>query len=110
MGAMELVRIRMGQRLTGLYWSQVHGRMWKCLARGERKEYVRLREVLRRSRMDRGFLLTPADCEREIEAMGAVADQFERFPAFARQLRLIEENLRHPHRFSKGRWRQDPKS
>ena len=24
--------------------------------------------------------------------MGAVANQFERFPAFARQLRLIEEN------------------
>ena len=42
--------------------------------------------------------------------MGAVADQFERFPAFARQLRLIEENLRHPHHFSKGLWRKDPKS
>ena len=110
MGAMTLVRLRMGQRLTGLYWSQLHGRMWKCLARGEMKEYVRLREVLRRSRLGWGFLLTPADCQREIEAMGAVAEQFERFPAFARQLRLIEENLRHPHHFSKGLWRQDPKS
>ena len=100
----------MGQRLTGLYWSQIHGRMWKCLARGEMKEYVRLREVLRRSRMDRGFLLsTPADCEREIEAMGAVAEQCERLPAFARQLRLIENRLRHPDRFSKGLWRKDPK-
>ena len=110
MGAMELVRIRMGQRLTGLYWSQVHGRMWKCLARGEMKEYVRLREVLRRFRLGWGFLLTPADCQREIEAMGAVAEQVEKLPGFARQLRLIEENLRHPHHFSKGRWRQDPKS
>ena len=110
MGAVNLVRIRMGQRLTGLYWSQLHGRMWKCLARSEMKEYVRLREVLRRSRLGRGFLLNTADCEREADAMGAVADQFERFPAVARQLRLIEARLRRPHRFSKGRWRQDPKS
>ena len=74
------------------------------------EEYVRLREVLRRSRLGRGFLLSTADCKREIEEMGAVAEKFERLPGFARQLRLIEENLRRPDRFIKGRWRQDPKS
>ena len=110
MGSVNLVRLRMGQRLTGLYWSQLSGRMWKSLARGEMKEYVRVREILRRSRLDRGFLLTTADCEREIEAISTVAEQVEKLPGFARQLRLIEENLRHPHHFSKGRWRQDPQS
>ena len=100
----------MGQRLAGLYWAQVYGRMWRSLARGEMKEYARLREILRRSRLDRGFLLNTADCKREIEAVGAVAEKFERLPAFARQLRLIEDHLRHPHHFSKGRWRQDPQS
>ena len=108
---MTLVRIRMGQRLTGLYWSQLHGRMWKS-SRARRDEGIRqgLREVLRRFPVGLGVPADrTADCEREIEAMGAVAEQFERLPAFARQLRLIENRLRHPDRFSKGLWRKDPK-
>ena len=39
-----------------------------------------------------------------------MAEQVEKLPGFVRQLRLIEENLRHPHHFSKGLWRKDPKS